>query len=778
MKYADIIDNSSLIKYIEMNTNPYRKLSSTHQNEKRYGRENKFISDILETCSIREHVDKMSGFGSNKCVCGNQVIFVESRKSFSKFCSQHCCRTTYKMDKETTTRITDMRTEKMKLISKTDEYRKKISIKSKEYMSQEHIREERSYNMKQKILKGEFTPKVTNSWTRWDVSINGKKFRSSFEALFYEYKVNFLGENYNYEKHRIPYRDCDGKDRIYIVDFSNDEKKELIEVKPYSLKSEKNNLLKKEAAEKWANENGYEYFIVTEIDVESMLNAMILSGHMSHFLFEFCKKYPKMVKEEIKKNKNLTHLSVKKEKNYSDFMGVKRVKAETGLTIEFEDGSSLTCTFGHKLKLINGFMEACDIREGDMVSGKKVISIKETNENIYYYDLLGVDGGEYETNGVISHNCAFLENWDEFYSSVYPTISSGKETKILLTSTPRGLNHFHKMCSGAMEISYEAKEQGSNIGKNGFIYIEVKWDRIPGRDDKWREETLASMGWNYDQFSQEFECVASDTEIELYDTHSREYFTTTIQHAYDNLLTSPKSFKQRKTIVYKLTRNDNKDYIGITVDFGKRLKQHYKSERFSIGIKDYEILFVCDTYEEAGILEEFYIKKYNTVVNGLNISINGKGNHCSEKFTTKNFKYKDSSKKLMSNKAKERYASGNNKLKNRVVSDDEKKKHSDFRKGKYNKIRVINNKTANQIIDDLENLNLIFSDDLIKSIVRKSDVWKVGKVDYNFLKCKNGLFVTYKILLKEFYSRRLGVTKEAIDQVIKVGRDYANTIEY
>lgn len=89
---------------------------------------------------------------------------------------------------------------------------------------------------------------------------------------------------------------------------------------------------------------------------------------------------------------------------------------------------------------------------------------------------------------------AFVENWDEFFSAVYPTISSGKTTKILYTSTPNGLNHFYKTCVGAREKT------------NGYAYVEVPWQRVPGRDEAWYRETLAAMDFDTEKFAQEFEC--------------------------------------------------------------------------------------------------------------------------------------------------------------------------------------------------------------------------------------------------------------------------------
>lgn len=87
---------------------------------------------------------------------------------------------------------------------------------------------------------------------------------------------------------------------------------------------------------------------------------------------------------------------------------------------------------------------------------------------------------------------AFVENWDTFFTSTFPTITSGKSTKIFMTSTPNGLNHWHELCKLSME------------GKNGYKFFEVKWQQVPGRDQKWMEETLAGMNYDQQKFDQEF----------------------------------------------------------------------------------------------------------------------------------------------------------------------------------------------------------------------------------------------------------------------------------
>ena len=89
---------------------------------------------------------------------------------------------------------------------------------------------------------------------------------------------------------------------------------------------------------------------------------------------------------------------------------------------------------------------------------------------------------------------AFIEGFDEFFASVYPTISSGQSTKLLMTSTPNGLNHFWKTCKGAKE------------GTNGYEFVEVMWYDVPGRDEQWKDETLEALDFDQEKFEQEYCC--------------------------------------------------------------------------------------------------------------------------------------------------------------------------------------------------------------------------------------------------------------------------------
>ena len=85
-------------------------------------------------------------------------------------------------------------------------------------------------------------------------------------------------------------------------------------------------------------------------------------------------------------------------------------------------------------------------------------------------------------------------------------------------------------------------------------------------------------------------------------------------------------------VVYKITRVDGLEYIGITCNAKHRFACHRKSERFRVGIQQIEILKECNDYDEAEELEEYYITLYNTFEKGLNVTSNGKGKNKSNKF--------------------------------------------------------------------------------------------------------------------------------------------------
>lgn len=107
----------------------------------------------------------------------------------------------------------------------------------------------------------------------------------------------------------------------------------------------------------------------------------------------------------------------------------------------------------------------------------------------------------------MSINVLFLDEFsfvkphiaDEFIASVFPTISSGQTTKVIMTSTPSGLNHFYRIWQDA-KGDYSETTEG-----NGYVRSEVAWNAVPGRDEKWAREEMARIGEI--RFNQEYKCI-------------------------------------------------------------------------------------------------------------------------------------------------------------------------------------------------------------------------------------------------------------------------------
>ncbi len=86
---------------------------------------------------------------------------------------------------------------------------------------------------------------------------------------------------------------------------------------------------------------------------------------------------------------------------------------------------------------------------------------------------------------------AFVENATEFYTSTYPVVSSGKSTKVIITSTANGLgNIYHKLWEGSVQNT------------NDYKHFRVDWWDVPGRDEEWKKQTIANTSEL--QFNQEF----------------------------------------------------------------------------------------------------------------------------------------------------------------------------------------------------------------------------------------------------------------------------------
>jgi Terminase large subunit, T4likevirus-type, N-terminal/Terminase RNaseH-like domain len=119
----------------------------------------------------------------------------------------------------------------------------------------------------------------------------------------------------------------------------------------------------------------------------------------------------------------------------------------------------------------------------ELENGSKIVAASTSSS--------AVRGGSF--NLVFLDEFAFVPNniAEEFFNSVYPVISSGKTSKIIIVSTPNGMNLFYKLWMDSIN------------NKNGYKNFEIHWSMVPGRDQAWKEETIRNTSER--QFRQEFE---------------------------------------------------------------------------------------------------------------------------------------------------------------------------------------------------------------------------------------------------------------------------------
>lgn len=110
---------------------------------------------------------------------------------------------------------------------------------------------------------------------------------------------------------------------------------------------------------------------------------------------------------------------------------------------------------------------------------------------------------------------------EEFIASTFPALSSSETSKLVLISTPYGLNHFYKI--------WHDSEQGNN----NFVRVEGKW--AESRNQQWFEEQSKLLNNDPVKIAQELECVDGSTMIELYDNETKTTIKLPIREAYEIL---------------------------------------------------------------------------------------------------------------------------------------------------------------------------------------------------------------------------------------------------
>ena len=207
-----------------------------------------------------------------------------------------------------------------------------------------------------------------------------------------------------------------------------------------------------------------------------------------------------------------------------------------------------------------------------------------------------VRGGSY--NVIFLDEFAFIPNHiaDQFFASVYPTISSGQSTKVIIVSTPHGMNHFYRMWHDAEK------------GKNEYIPTDVHWSEVPGRDEKWRQQTIANT--SEAQFKVEFECEflgSVDTLIAPSKLRNLVYENPRTSNAGLDVYVEPEQ-KHDYLITVDVARGVEKDYSAfVVVDISKfphKVVAKYRNNEVKPMLFPSIIYDVAKSYNEAFILCE------------------------------------------------------------------------------------------------------------------------------------------------------------------------------
>lgn len=175
-------------------------------------------------------------------------------------------------------------------------------------------------------------------------------------------------------------------------------------------------------------------------------------------------------------------MQVLTENGFKNFYGIKRTEGSI-YRLTLSDDTYLDCSLTHKVKTDRGFVPVNELTS-ETINGLAVKSFEFLEYN-FLYDLMNVeDGNHYITNGITSHNCAFIENWDDVWKAIEPVISSGRRSKMIITTTPKGMNHFYDIWKVAITPN------------SGYTPFEASWHSVKERLYNSKDEFDDGYEWS------------------------------------------------------------------------------------------------------------------------------------------------------------------------------------------------------------------------------------------------------------------------------------------
>lgn len=192
---------------------------------------------------------------------------------------------------------------------------------------------------------------------------------------------------------------------------------------------------------------------------------------------------------------------------------------------------------------------------------------------------------------------AFVENDLTFYESTYPVITSGKDSRVIMTTTPRGARGmFYMLWRDAVEK------------RNFYTTLSVVWDRHPNRDEEWKKVTIANIG--HSRFNQEFACkfMGSSGTLIPADILERLQWMNPVNEDEHLKIYKPFDAERKYIAIADPAGGLGLDYSVCTIidvtTFPYVVAAKYRNNQISPLLFPHTIMNMCDSYGSCPVLVE------------------------------------------------------------------------------------------------------------------------------------------------------------------------------